>query len=849
MKKLLLALALTLAPTYGWAQCSGVFPPNTVCGNYTASPATPKATVDPNGTVSPGLAGEIAYYPSNGSTVDGTTALPNGTTATTQATTDNSTKVATTAFVNSNVRPSLTPNVATVKVAPYATVAAGAANYGPVGGETSFEFLIDSNLYRIRQDGNINRFKINLPSITGITGFYIKVWRQHGTTYDLVGSTADLVGSITTGINTFNLGTTIPAKYGDRISVRAEYSGGATVQNFDRDAGSASTLYAVSNATPSTTQYNWAAQTATASSVLIVEVYMDTAPVFVAIGDSITSGDLSSLSFCDNPLPTPPTDITTSYPYVLGLLTGYTSQNCGVSAQTTTQIAARFAADVVAMSPRMVIINGGVNDILAGTNNATIIANITAMLDAAIAADIIPVVLGVTPFQGWGVSTPTMYQQADALNPLIEALVTAAPYNGIYVDPSPMGKYYPTGDANNLWTLAYPTDPATDTIHPSPAGKKYLAQLVYNAIQGTNVDAAFRPGAINVQSGYYYYFDGQRFIWTHLLNTYLGYNAGNTSGTGTSNTGVGYQAFVVNTTGTNNTGLGTNVGLVNTTGGSLTAIGSSALAANTTGSRNTAVGSGALIGNTVTNNNTAVGEGAFGGSMTAGGNNVGVGYQAGKIVTTGQRNTFVGPQVGIATTTGSFNTALGGLAFGANITNSNNVAVGDQALLASKSDSNTALGYAALYQLTTGGHNIALGYTAGAGITTGSYNVIIGEVTGLTAALANNIIIADGQGNQRARYNSGWALSDAGTSPALSSCGTTPAISGSDFAGTVTMGTGAPTGCVITFAAAKAAAPHCVVTWRATPLASQSYTISTTAITLTQTATSSNLVDYICVGM
>lgn len=86
------------------------------------------------------------------------------------------------------------------------------------------------------------------------------------------------------------------------------------------------------------------------------------------------------------------------------------------------------------------------------------------------------------------------------------------------------------------------------------------------------------------------------------------------------------------------------------------------------------------------------------------------------------------------------------------------------------------------------------------------------------------------------------------TAPALTSCGTSPAIVGTDTAGTVTMGTGTPTGCVITFNVAYVAAPHCVVQWIATPLASQSYATSTTAITLTQTATSSNVAKYMCVG-
>lgn len=85
-----------------------------------------------------------------------------------------------------------------------------------------------------------------------------------------------------------------------------------------------------------------------------------------------------------------------------------------------------------------------------------------------------------------------------------------------------------------------------------------------------------------------------------------------------------------------------------------------------------------------------------------------------------------------------------------------------------------------------------------------------------------------------------------GTAPALTTCGTTPAINGTDIAGTVTMGTGSPTGCVITFNVPYPFAPHCVVTWIATPLASQSYATSATAITLTQTGTSSNVVKYVC---
>ena len=118
---------------------------------------------------------------------------------------------------------------------------------------------------------------------------------------------------------------------------------------------------------------------------------------------------------------------------------------------------------------------------------------------------------------------------------------------------------------------------------------------------------------------------------------------------------------------------------------------------------------------------------------------------------------------------------------------------------------------------------------------------------GLSLALAAATLLAplSGAFAQQAVIN---RIIGGGGTPALSSCGTSPAIVGTDLSGTVTMGTGTPTGCVITFSQAYASAPHCVVTWIATPLASQSYATSATAITLTQTGTSSNVVKYVCVG-
>jgi hypothetical protein len=74
-----------------------------------------------------------------------------------------------------------------------------------------------------------------------------------------------------------------------------------------------------------------------------------------------------------------------------------------------------------------------------------------------------------------------------------------------------------------------------------------------------------------------------------------------------------------------------------------------------------------------------------------------------------------------------------------------------------------------------------------------------------------------------------------GTAPALSSCGTGATINGNDRVGTVTGGTGSPTGCTLTFASAYSTnAPVCVITPLADPGTSRIWisAVSTTVLTI-----------------
>lgn len=120
---------------------------------------------------------------------------------------------------------------------------------------------------------------------------------------------------------------------------------------------------------------------------------------------------------------------------------------------------------------------------------------------------------------------------------------------------------------------------------------------------------------------------------------------------------------------------------------------------------------------------------------TNGSQDVAVGNLALNVATTSGASTAIGYATLSAQTTGYRNTAVGA-ASGANIT------TGIQ---------NVFFGGRSGAGVTTGSNNVHIGYAGGViGLTTGSYNTIIGSnLSGLSATLSNNIIIADGQANQR----------------------------------------------------------------------------------------------------
>jgi len=121
----------------------------------------------------------------------------------------------------------------------------------------------------------------------------------------------------------------------------------------------------------------------------------------------------------------------------------------------------------------------------------------------------------------------------------------------------------------------------------------------------------------------------------------------------------------------------------------------------------------------------------------------------------GHYNTALGYGVLSSNLTGNFNTGAGADSLNYNTNGIFNTANGTLSLVLNADGSyNTAMGGNVLFDNKSGSNNSAFGYNTGRGIVSGSYNTIIGaNVSGLDAALSGNIIIADGQGNQRINVN------------------------------------------------------------------------------------------------
>lgn len=369
--------------------------------------------------------------------------------------------------------PAFTANSDLVIVAPYDTAASSGTQWG-FNSAGYKEYLTSGNKYRIRQDGTISQVRLYAVDITNLTGLYLKIWRKNGSNYDFVGTSNNLVGNLISGdFSTVTLSSPIAGvQEGDYYGYRIEKSD--TNYNFVAKSGGKSYL-APDNTTPGGSGYSWESQTSS-TSFLPIELYMQ-APQAVFIGDSIIAGHPAHYSFVEA---TAIVDIASSIERQLNNLLNYSYQNMGIGGQETSQILARFTDDVINLKPKLVVLEGGIIDIMKGRSESSSIANWKSMLDVIQADNNITtvVVLKILP---WSSGTNAQLQTRDSFNASLTSL--ASNYSkAIVVDTDPyVGQFRAGGDIENLWDINI-TFKATGT-HFNQAGNGQIAQAIMDALE------------------------------------------------------------------------------------------------------------------------------------------------------------------------------------------------------------------------------------------------------------------------------------------------------------------------------------------------------------------------------
>lgn len=391
--------------------------------------------------------------------------------------------------------PPYTANSDLVISGPYDTIYSGSDSAWGLSATGFRELITLGQKYRVRQNGTISKIKIYTINKTNLTGFYLKIWRKNGSTYNLIGSSENIVSDLIAGGSaTITLTSPIVGvQEGDYYGYRIEKSGNTF--NFTAKSTTGNKTYLVTNVEPTTTNYDWESQ-ANYDYVLPIELYMQASQA-IFIGDSIIAGHPANYSFLES---TATTNIASTIEKQLSTITGYTYQNMGIGGQTTTQISARFTNDAINLKPKIIIAEGGVNDVYYSVAKSTFIANWTSILDVIQSSDVQTVlVLKILPWTGGSTS---QMQTIDDWNTSLTTLVSGYS-KAVLVDAnSYVGQFRVGGDVGNLWDIK--TAYNADNIHFNQAGHARIAQAIADALDSSvptttdNVDTSWHTGSVTI---------------------------------------------------------------------------------------------------------------------------------------------------------------------------------------------------------------------------------------------------------------------------------------------------------------------------------------------------------------
>jgi len=319
--------------------------------------------------------------------------------------------------------------------------------------------------YKIRQNGTLYGVTLYCASTATVTSVQIRVWRKSGSTYNRIGTSENFYSRLSAGANN-TIYFTQPITgclEGDYYSL--VYNTAASP--FQGVADANCTLYYISGASDSLA-YAWASQSSVAYGIPATLYMLN--PNLVFIGDSQISCATSNLET------TLATTYSTSLPYLVGTAMGYTWQNMGLGGNSSTQVLARFQADMSDLHPTAGIVLVNVNDIAGGVSSNTIVSNNQTMVETMAGNRIRPYFIENLP---WSNGTNAQQRQFDSVRSRVRTIVLA---NGGYVisTVSTFGVASDSGDANNKWWLN-PTY-TSDGVHLNSAGNVILQGLITSAL-------------------------------------------------------------------------------------------------------------------------------------------------------------------------------------------------------------------------------------------------------------------------------------------------------------------------------------------------------------------------------
>ena len=359
-----------------------------------------------------------------------------------------------------------------VKAAYYGYTATAGAGNGGASSQTREFFQIGQKL-RFRQYGTLRQIKIYTSTVTNTTEFYITIWRGTPGSWTRVGTSENIRSQLAnTTINTVTFTSPIEGiEPGDLLGFRITASGAGYQYYAIADAD---TNFYYCADTAGDTAYNWEGQVSIGHYIVPIECYMNP-PYIVGIGDSIMAGHTAHYSYCET---TRTNDPTSHLMFRFYDMSGWNYQNMGIGSQKIADIKARFATDVIALSPEYCILQGGGNDYggTPPTDKSAWLSDYEDILTACTAAGIQPIALLMTPWTGG--STAQM-RARDSWNKLLKAL--AYEYDALVIDPNPaVGEFRVGGDPNNLWDIQ--AIYSGDGVHFWYPGHLAIATLIYNAL-------------------------------------------------------------------------------------------------------------------------------------------------------------------------------------------------------------------------------------------------------------------------------------------------------------------------------------------------------------------------------